>query len=96
MKTWLFWVAWGFDALVALGFVYFFMVGLSDGTVSSFNAGLWASILIGLAGVLIGSYLLRAKGFLVFAFLLLGLLALPAFGFVLMMAVVILSGERMN
>ncbi len=33
----LFWILWGIDAIVALIAVYFFIVGLSDGSVSSFN-----------------------------------------------------------
>jgi hypothetical protein len=36
-----FWMLWGWDALIASVFVYFFLVGLADGSVSSFNAGLW-------------------------------------------------------
>lgn len=56
-----FWIPWSVDLVVALIFLYFFFVGLADGSVSSFNIALWLSILIGLAGVLGGSLVLRAK-----------------------------------
>jgi hypothetical protein len=58
----LFKVLWALDAVIALVFVYFFFVGLEDGSVSSFNAGLWTAILFGLGAVLCGSYWLRVAG----------------------------------
>ena len=73
-----FWILWGIDALVALVFVVFFLIGLGDGTVSSFNIALWAGILIALAGLLGGSLALRAKGHRGAAIALLSLLAVPA------------------
>ena len=51
-----FWFVWGFDALIAAIFLFFFFWGLSDGTVSSFNIVLWLGILAGLAGILGGSH----------------------------------------
>ena len=56
-----FWVLWGFDAVIALIFLYFFFVGLADGSVSSFNGGLWFLILAGLGAILLGSYWLRQQ-----------------------------------
>ena len=46
-----FWILWGIDAVVAAIFVLFFLIGIGDGTVSSFNIALWAGTLIALAGV---------------------------------------------
>jgi hypothetical protein len=62
-KRWFefFWIPWGIDAIVALIFIYFFFVGLADGSVDSFNISLWLMILLGLAGVLAGSFALRAS-----------------------------------
>ena len=51
----LFWFIWGFDALIAAIFLFFFFWGLADGSVSSFNIVLWLGILAGLAGILGGS-----------------------------------------
>ncbi len=45
-------ILWGIDAVIALVFVYFFVVGLGDGSVSSFNMRLWLSTLFTLSGVL--------------------------------------------
>lgn len=56
----IFWIPWSIDAIVAAIFVYFFFVGIADGSVSSFNIVLWLAILIGLASVLAGSLALRA------------------------------------
>jgi hypothetical protein len=96
LKSWLFWVVWCYDALIALGFIYWFIIGLGDGTVSSFNAGLWASILLGLAAVLGGSSVLKAKGQLVLAYIVLGLLAIPSLGSLLLLLVVLITNPRMN
>ena len=56
-----FWIPWSIDAIVALIFIYFFFVGLADGSVDSFNIILWLMILLALAGVLVGSLALRAS-----------------------------------
>jgi hypothetical protein len=55
-------VLWGIDALIACVFVYFFVVGLGDGSVSSFNMRLWLGTLSTLAGVLSGSLALQRSG----------------------------------
>jgi hypothetical protein len=57
-----FWLPWGVDALIAAVALWFFCAGLVDRTVSSFNAGTWLVLLLGLAGVLGGSLWLRAAG----------------------------------
>jgi len=45
-----FWIPWGMAAVVTGVVVLFFLLGLADGTVSSFNGGLWALVLIGTLG----------------------------------------------
>jgi uncharacterized membrane protein len=62
-KRWFefFWIPWGIDAIVALIFMYFFFVGIADGSVDSFNIILWLIILLVSAGVLAGSLALRAS-----------------------------------
>ena len=57
-----FWIPWGFAAIVTGVAVYFFLVGLADGSVSSFNTGLWTAILLGTMGITIGSLLLKKSG----------------------------------
>ena len=72
-----FWILWGIDAVVALVFVYFFVIGLADGSVSSFNMALWLGILSTLGGVLWGSHALRRAGRTRIATALLTILAVP-------------------
>ena len=54
-----FWILWIFNALMALVPIYFFFVGLADGSISSRNIGMWFLILLAVAVVLGGSYLLK-------------------------------------
>jgi hypothetical protein len=48
------------DAIAVSGVVYFFFIGLWDGTVSARNFVLWAFILIALAAIMFGSMWLRS------------------------------------
>lgn len=73
-----FWILWGFDALVAAVPLYFFFVGLWDGSVSTSNIGLWTILLFALGGVLGGSLVLKFAGYPVAAWILLALMALPS------------------
>jgi len=91
-----FWILWGLDALVAAGFVYFFLVGIGDGSVSSFNIVLWLGILTGLAAVLGCSLLLRHMGHSVLALGVLLVLAVPALLALLFLLVALISNPRWN
>lgn len=82
-----FWILWGFDALIALVVLYFFAIGLLDGSVSSFNMGLWLLVLVLLAAVLLGSLQLVKHHYPLGAKLLLSALAAPGFLFGLMMLI---------
>jgi len=73
----MFWILWGINAIIALVAVVFFLIGLADGSVSSFNMALWLAILLALAGILRGSHALRAAGRAGMANGLLMLLAIP-------------------
>ena len=57
----LFWIFWGIDTIVALVLLYLFFIGLSDGSVSSFNIGLWFLLLLVSIGLLGGSFYLKSK-----------------------------------
>lgn len=74
----IFWIPWCIDVIVTLIFVYFFFVGLGDGSVSSFNIVLWLVILVGLAIVLGGSLALRSAARNGLATLLVTVLAVPS------------------
>jgi hypothetical protein len=74
----LFRILWIFDAVVAAIFLFFFFAGISAGTVSSFNIGLWLTILGGLAAMLAGSWFLKKKGLAWLGVIVLAFPALPA------------------
>jgi hypothetical protein len=95
MKSWIFWTAWAIGALAAVPFVYFFMVGLGDGTVSSFNIVEWLGILGGFVGVLGGSLWLKSQS-LIAAIILALVLAVPALLALLFFLVILITNPRMN
>lgn len=70
-------ILWGIDAVIALIFAVFFVIGIADGTVSSFNIGLWLVILCILGGVLAGGPALQRAGRAHLARALLTILAVP-------------------
>jgi hypothetical protein len=70
-------VLWAINLMVALVFAIFFVIGLADGSVSSFNIVLWLGILFTLGAVLWGGRALRAAGRAAMANGLLMLLAIP-------------------
>lgn len=91
-----FWILWGIDALAALIVLYFFFVGLADGSVSSYNSGIWTLLLCAVAVVLLGSLWLQSNGHLGWAKTLLWILAVPTLLYGLFILVVLLSGPRWN
>lgn len=92
----LFRILWVFDLVVALIVFYFFIIGLADGSVSSYNSGLWAGILVALAAILGGSILLKSAGHLKIANALLCLMAIPSLLFGLFLLIAVVSGARWN
>lgn len=87
-------ILWVIDALVSLVVFYFFFEGVTRGTVSSFNIGIWLALLSGIAIILGGSWLCKAKGF---AWLGIILLAAPAslalLGLLAILAIIILQPD---
>ena len=92
----IFWILWSIDAVVAAVFVYFFVIGLSDGSITSFNMKLWMFILLIAAALLGGSHALRRAGKGSLASILLGVVALPAVLFGIFMLVTIILNPRWN
>ena len=84
----------GVDALVALVFLWFFLEGLGDGTVSAANGMLWFAILAGLGAILGGGIALRRAGHVLAANLVLLLPALPALFYGAFILLFIASGAR--
>ena len=84
------------DAAVALVAVYFFVIGLGDGSVSSFNIVLWLALLGGIAAVLGAGWLLNAKGQRGSAIAVLAILALPGLLAGLFLLLVLILQPRWN
>jgi hypothetical protein len=84
------------DAIVAAALLYFFFAGLEDGSVSSFNIPLWLGLLGGAAAIIVGAYVLKSKGRLLPANLLLLIPAFPGFMFGLFILAAILLHPRWN
>ncbi len=74
----------------------FFILGLGDGTVSSFNIGLWIPLLAATVGPLVGGIMLHRRGQTAAGKLLLALLAMPALIALLVLPVLILNPPRWN
>lgn len=85
-----FWSLFGIDAIAAAVAVYFFLVGLADGTVSSFNAGTWFVLLAGIVAVMAGGLVLRSAGRPHLGSVVLLILAVPTLvaGFLILLLIV--------
>jgi len=92
----LFWTLFAIDCAAAAVAVFFFLTGLADGSVSSFNAGLWFMLLGGIAAILGGGLWLRGAGRLHLARGLLALLAVPAIGAAVLILTLIVAQPRWN
>ena len=84
------------DAVAALVILYFFLIGLADGSVSSFNMQLWLGTLAVVAAILGGGLALKAKGQRVAAHLVLLILATPAALYGLFVLSIIVFQPRWN
>jgi hypothetical protein len=84
------------DAIVAAIFVYFFVVGLGDGSISDFNSQLWGIILLALAAIIGGGVLLNGKGYRKAANGLLLVLATPGILYGLFLLLIVIAQPRWN
>jgi hypothetical protein len=91
-----FWILWGFDAVITMVVLYFFVTGLADGSITSANLGIWFILLLLVAGVLGGSLLLKAGEHLTIAKILLALLAVPGLIYLLFILLVVIGKPRWN
>jgi hypothetical protein len=91
-----FWFPWAIDVVIAIIVLYFFLVGLADGSVSSFNIGLWLLILLGLGSVLGGSLWLKRAGHPALATILLFILTIPGLLYGLFLLALVIAAPRWN
>jgi hypothetical protein len=93
---WFFGLLLAIDVAVALVVLYFFFIGLADGSVSSFNITLWLALLAGVAAILGGGWALNAKGQRGAAIGVLAILALPGFLFGMFVLAAVILQPRWN
>jgi hypothetical protein len=91
-----FWMPWGVAATVTGVAVFFFLAGLADGSVSSFNAGPWTLLLLGTVGVTVGSLMLKRRGRPGLGALLALVLALPGVLAGLFLLLTLITQPRWN
>lgn len=89
-------ILWIINALPAAIFVYFFIAGVADGTVSSANMLLWLMVLAACFAILAGSFALHKAGRLGLANLVLAPGAIGAVLAALFFMIVMGSGARWN
>lgn len=83
-------------AIVAAVAVAFFVIGVADGTVSSFNIVMWIGLLAVIGALLFAGIRLRASGRTKSAVVVLSILGLPGVLFALSFVVLVASGVRWN
>jgi len=91
-----FWMIWAFDALILLVFLYFFLIGLLDGTVSTRNLGMWLLILGFLAALLAGTWFLQQRGHALAALLISLIPAIPGLLYLLFILYALIARPRWN
>ena len=89
-------ILFAFDATVTLIILYFFFAVLADGSVSAFNAGIWAIILAVLAGIMGGGWWLHRAGQRAASIVTLLLLAVPGGLYAFFLILVVTSGTSWN
>ena len=87
---------WGLDAVTTLIVLYFFVVGIGDNTINSWNAGIWMLLLGIIAVVMLGSIWLRTHHYNIPANLLLLVMLIPALLFLAYILIASLGGGRWN
>jgi hypothetical protein len=87
---------WIWDAAVTLVFVVFFLIGLGDGSISSFNIELWFLLLAFLAAVLLGGFALQSSGYRRPAAIVLLIPGVPGLIYALFLVAVLVFNPRWN
>ena len=84
------------DALVALVILFFFVIGIGDGSVSADNGALWFFILAAIVAIIGGGWVLHKNGQRGAAIALLLVLAIPGALYALFIALILIFQPRWN
>ncbi|HUR30717.1 MAG TPA: hypothetical protein VMZ69_04750 [Saprospiraceae bacterium] len=91
-----FWVLWTFNALMALIPIYFFFVGLGDGSISASNMIYWVLILLVVAVVVGGTLWLRSMNLMPLARGILYVAAVPGIFALIFFGIVLIGKPKWN
>jgi hypothetical protein len=89
-------VTLGCSIVVAAFAVAFFVIGVADGSVSTFNIGIWVVLLAAVAAVLWAGTFLRSRGKTALAVMVLAIAAVPGLLAVLFLLLVLVTEQRWN
>lgn len=89
-------ILFGIGLLAMAIIVWFFLLGVADGSISAFNILMWLGLLAVPGGILGGGWWLRGRGRPRAANAVLALLAVPAAGMGLFFLLLIVSPGRWN
>lgn len=89
-------ILWAINLVLAAIIGWFFVAGLVDGSVFSFNSDIWFVILFAVGAVLLSAYMLRVTGYARLAYLPLLALAVPGALYGVFWIAVIFSGTTWN
>lgn len=92
----LFWILWVIDAIATAVILYFFVIGLGDGSISSTNAGIWAVLVLLPIALLVGSYIFKVGNKLTAAKWLLSILVIPAILYFLFFLMLLIINPKWN
>jgi hypothetical protein len=95
-RLWIYRVFLTVACIVAAAVVIFFVIGMADGWVSSFNAGIWLVALVVVGVVLLAGIRLARSGHHVAAIFVLAILAVPGILYVLFLILLVASGASWN
>lgn len=84
------------SALTSLVAIAFFVIGVGDGSVSSFNLGLWLTLLAVVGASLGGGWMLRARGKVKLAVAALAVTAVPGLIAALFILLLVVLQPRWN
>lgn len=91
-----YWILWFFTAVMSVVPVYFFFIGLKDGSITSRNIMLWLMILAMIAGVLFGADWLKDNDHLGWAKIVLAFAAIPGILVLTYFLIVVISKPKWN
>ncbi len=92
----LFWICWSLVLGATLVAFYYFFIGLTDGSVSQFNMGIWMVQVLGLPALLLGTYWLKSQDRLKTALALLSIPSLMVAAYLIFLVAVLFGNNKWN